>query len=155
MPVPSVRITSEGMNRDYGPVSPEQRLPARAGVQAAPQVTLPLPPVLTGALKGRRCPRVHVVSIDLSTARTNERDKRISGNFLWIDDARNGAVQDTTAEMSIRLTYADAGSINCRLGKMIAGIEFDGVWITNTAQAGKTMNIMFAALEGQDVEAAQ
>jgi hypothetical protein len=155
MPVPTVRITSEGMNRDYGPVLPEQRAPARAGSQNAPPITLPLPTVLSGAIQGRRCPMVHSVSIDLSTARTNERDKRIVGNFFWVDDARFGTSQDTTAEMTVRLTYPDAGGINCRLGKMIAGVEFDGVYLTNSAQAGKTINILYATLAGSDVEAAQ
>lgn len=73
-------------------------------------------------------PKVH--TIDLSTARTNEKFG-LGGSFIW---AYKASSKDAAAEIRFNNERSDA--IEFKEGMIFAGFSFGEAYVTNTAQAG-------------------
>lgn len=91
---------------------------------------------------GRDQASVRRIVIDLSTARTNDPIK-ICGDVFWVVDASQlgELAQATFNEPGQGLDQLPIGK-----GLKISGIDYSTVFLTNTAQAGKWLEIVYGVL---------
>lgn len=83
--------------------------------------------------------RISTITIALTVVRTR-KEIRIGGNFLWASDATDGGA---TIKLAFTESEADAG-ITFKRGSMVAGMRYGKIFVTNAAQAGKTMTLTYA-----------
>lgn len=90
-----------------------------------------------------RLPRANTLRLDLSTARERER-VAISGVSLW-------AIDGGDAEISLFLRYDQNDGIPFSSGMRLTGIPFDEIFVTNDAQSGKNITLLYteALLEAE------
>lgn len=81
--------------------------------------------------------RFHTIKIDLSVARNNERLK-VTGNVLWAITA-----SDLTAALNIKMNEQISEGIDYAQGLVISGAQFDQLFLTNAAQAGKSITLFY------------
>lgn len=86
---------------------------------------------------GRRAPRVGILTLDLSSARDLERID-IGGTALWAIDADSVGTLAT-----VRLNDQFSGGIPVYKGFSIRGVPFSRLYVSNTAQAGATMTLLY------------
>lgn len=78
--------------------------------------------------------------IDLATARDGIEIK-MGGSFFWI---YNGSGVDAEADIQFNNERSDA--FTCKWGFAIEGLKFNGIFVTNSAQAGAYLDIMVCDL---------
>lgn len=88
---------------------------------------------------GGRAPAIRTLTLDISVARDKE-EIEIGGNFLWVSDATDNAAN---VNLAFTREAADQG-ILFKNGTRLSGLEFSRVFVTNSAQAGKTMTFVYA-----------
>lgn len=100
-----------------------------------------LPPFNSGANA------IRTITIDLTNAR-DAVELKIGGNFLWLANSNNSAALATIA------FSREQGSdgIPFRLGTAVKGVNFASVFITNTAQAGTTITLIYIVESHQSLE---
>jgi len=86
------------------------------------------------AKSGERTP-LETMNLSLATARTNEKII-VEGDFLeaWTDGSLDG--------ISLRFNKENADIIYLNQRKRIEGFPFWTIYLTNTAQAGRTLNLL-------------
>jgi hypothetical protein len=89
-------------------------------------------------------PSPQTLRLDLSVARTTQL-LSLSGTLLWIYQA-----SDKDAVADIRFNSNQANSITFREGQGLRGLSFRELYVSNTAQAGKYLDIM-TIVENLDV----
>lgn len=90
-------------------------------------------------------PRVGRFVLDLSTARDRVRIK-IAGTFLWACD---GSSSSASAQIAFKEDNADPG-VTFRNGTQVSGAEYAEIYVTNTAQAGATLTLIYLVEERGD-----
>lgn len=88
-------------------------------------------------------PRIGVKTIALDTA-TTDKEYEIGGNVLWIADA-----SDLDAKISIKYQDQTNDSIPIQKGSFLAGPSFSRLYISWTAQAGKTVTLLYTVESGK------
>lgn len=83
--------------------------------------------------------QLYLRTLDLSTART-DTEFRLAGNFIFCD-------KETDGDAHIRFSSNQNPLFPVGANSLVQGLPFNKIYITNTAQAGKTLNIWY----GQDV----
>lgn len=100
-----------------------------------------LPPVNAGANA------VRSIVVDLTTARTLQRIP-IGGNFLWMVEASL-----STASLTIAFSRENGTEgVPFRQGTAVKGVAFSEIFITNTAQAGVTVTLVYVTEASQALE---
>lgn len=82
--------------------------------------------------------RVSVINIPLDTARSDQQID-IGGSMLWAIDASS-----SNANLEWRYNNSGDAGIPIKRGTMIRGVEFSTPLITNDAQAGEWIKILYA-----------
>lgn len=95
---------------------------------------------------GSYAPVPKVYRIDLGSARTSQR-QGIGGSFIWAYQA-----SDVNASVDIQFNSQQADAVSFTQGMSIGGLQFSDVYLTNTAQAGKWIDL-FVIVEGVDMRA--
>ena len=101
-----------------------------------PVVPVELPPGSAPRFADNRG-KFHTITIDLSVPRNNARQK-VTGDVLWAYEAT-----DNTAVINVKFNEQLGEGINYRQGLVIAGGKFDDLYLTNTAQAGKSITLLY------------
>jgi len=83
--------------------------------------------------------QIRTLRLDLAVAR-DKVEIKIGGNFLWAFSATDNAAN---ANVAFRQDNADEG-IAYKNGSSIAGVNFDSIFVTNAAQAGKFISFLYA-----------
>jgi len=106
----------------------------------------PIDPV-TGALPefGIDANSLKTITIDLTDARTMQQYE-IGGNVLWAI-----ASSSASATMQIRLNDQLRDPIPVSIGLFIKGVRFSRIFITNTAQAGESITILYCTEEFNNI----
>lgn len=83
--------------------------------------------------------------LDLSTARNTPTQFSISGTILWMYRAFNQAdgSPNTGAFISIQIADLSADPLVWYAGNGLEGLPFRSIWITNTAQAGISVELAY------------
>ncbi len=87
---------------------------------------------------GQGAGRIGVVRVDLTNARTLE-EFIMTGNFVW---AIRASAQN--AAMDVRFNSQRDPDIPFAAGLSIAGLPFDRLYISNAAQAGQSIDLLYA-----------
>jgi hypothetical protein len=95
-------------------------------------------------LKAQRVQLYNAITIDLATARTNE-EMVFTGNYIYALEAT-----DVDAALNIRFNELFRAAINVKKGRGVR-VPFYRLYITNTAQAGKTLTLAIG-IEASDFE---
>lgn len=93
---------------------------------------------------GARAQTVQIVTIDLSTAQTL-KELKMTGNTVWALDATSNA-----AALTVRFNEQSGQGVTFKKGMFLKGINFDRVFVTNTAQSGATITLL-VAVEGDQL----
>ena len=92
---------------------------------------------------GDNSPAFKVVTLDLSTARDKEKHGWM-GSMLWAYDA-----SDISANCDIRFNDQVNDPLTFKQGQSLAGHRYNEVYITNAAQAGKSLTFLYALEDSQ------
>ena len=88
---------------------------------------------------------ITLVTIDLTTARVIPEKRVGTGNFLWCIPA---APVDLTPFFNIQFGSLRNAAIPWGVGQFLRGIPFSEFYISNTAQAGKIITLMYGVQVG-------
>jgi hypothetical protein len=120
----------------------ERNIPQGAGSRFFPAETPRAAPPAFGA----NARRIGTVQIDLSTSRS-EAEFDLTGNLLWALDA-----SDLGANLTVKFGDQAGSGVNFQRGLYISGVRFGGegtsLFLTNDAQPGKTITLLYAVVEG-------
>ena len=95
-------------------------------------------PGLNIASFGEEAPNIYSRVIDLSTAKNDFLIETGASNFIWIRDAT-----DNNANLDIKFNTQRHTGLNFTKGMLVKITPFSKIYIDNTAQAGKTITIIF------------
>lgn len=98
-----------------------------------PREYVPADPQLGYHKKGYR-----VVELDLATARKDEK-LNLQGTLFWAIDGT-----DSKVKITVKIDDQINDAIPVYPGIEVSGIPFDQLYITNAAQAGKTITLFIA-----------
>lgn len=117
----------------------ERNIPEGAGARFTPAETPQgAPPEFAD-----RANRVGTIQLDLGTARDN-KEIDIAGTMLWAIDA-----SDLDASIDVKFNDQIGTGVTVERGFFLRGVAFNQLYVTNSAQAGKTIKL-FYAVEGRD-----
>jgi len=91
-------------------------------------------------------PDIRIKTISLASARDNQ-ELTIFGNAFWIVSGDSGAT------LSVKFTQ-DSDPVPAGPGFFLHPIGFKKVWLTNTAQSGKSVTIAYWYDPRKDIETA-
>lgn len=87
---------------------------------------------------GQDAPRISIITFDLTTAR-NKDLVHIAGNFLWAAEASD---RNALVRVAFEGQESETG-IPFKYGSLIRGLPYGKVYLTHTAQAGKTITFVY------------
>lgn len=121
-------------------INPKRSFPAGGGVKMPedPPAHSPLPYGLFDA-------GLKVYTIYLDNART-EHEVKISGNVFWAYRA-----SATSAKAFIRFNNLQGDKVEVTQGLFIAGHKYSSIFITNTAQSGAYIHILYTTDASQQI----
>lgn len=88
---------------------------------------------------GYRANRVGFITIPLDVAQTRAEIK-IGGNFLWCQRASS---RNALAQIAFDDNSAQEGGVTFREGSAVGGVPFSSIFVTNTAQPGESLKLMY------------
>jgi len=94
---------------------------------------------------GGRANVIETIRLPLDGARTAEEIK-VGGTILWCYEASSGS-----AEAQISFSDRQGRGVLFRDGVAIRGVEFSSIFVTNTAQAGEYLELMYATEAARNI----
>lgn len=89
--------------------------------------------------------------LDLSVARANPTRIPIAGSFLW---AQNASSIDAKATIAFGDRSKGAG-LNAKLGFLVRSIRFTEIWVSNAAQAGAWLLLVYLPMDRESFAVGQ
>ena len=87
---------------------------------------------------GSEAPNIFSRTIALDTARDDELVDTGASNFIWVRDA-----SDFGANINIKFNTQRHGGLNFQQGMIVKLTPFSKIYLTHTAQAGKTITLIY------------
>lgn len=96
---------------------------------------------------GRDQSTVRKIRFDLSAARSNE-EINLTGNVFWVIAA---SALGELAQVSFNEVFSGGDALPVGQGLYISGIKFSKIYLTNTAQAGAYIDVVYTVTGSQEL----